>query len=121
MATRADTTHAAAPPAAKPVPAAAVAAPPVARAQTDSVSTYGIAVGTYMDEARAQAERERMMGTTGLPARLIPYRDSGVTMYRLVLGSWTSESAAENRATQLVDGSQVREARVLLLGRGPAR
>ena len=62
-----------------------------------------------------------MSSITGPAGRVLPYRDSGVTMYRLVLGSWTSQSAAENRANQLVQASQVNEARVLLLGRSAPR
>ncbi len=88
-------------------------------AKPDSARTYALAVGTYLDETRANSERDRMGANTGLSARVIPFHDSGVTMYRLVLGSWTSRSAAENRANQLVQASQVNEARVLVMGRGP--
>ena len=106
------------PPAAK-MPVATKPAPVVSPAppKRDTLSNYGIAVGTFMDEARANSEKDRMSSITGLAGRVLPYRDSGVTMYRLVLGSWTSQSAAENRANLLVQASQVNEARVLLLGR----
>ncbi|MEO5989866.1 MAG: AAA family ATPase [Candidatus Eisenbacteria bacterium] len=97
-------------------PTAGSRSKPVAR--PDTLKTYALAVGTYMDEERAKSERDRMSANTGLSARLIPYHDSGVTMYRLVLGSWSSRSAAEIRASQLVQASQVNEARVLVLGRG---
>lgn len=106
---------------ATPVTAAPPRVKSVAPARTDSLNTYGIAVGTFMDEDRAKGERDRMGSITGLPGRLIPYRDSGVTMYRLVLGSWSSQSAAENRANLLMQGSQVNEARVILLGRSSPR
>lgn len=106
-----------------PAPAPTATAPAIrARvARPDSTRIYALAVGTFMDEERAITERDRMSANTGLSARIIPYKDSGVTMYRLVLGSWTSRSAAENRANQLVQASQVNEARVLLMGRGTAR
>ena len=104
------------PVATKPAPVVSPAPP-----KRDTLSNYGIAVGTFMDETHANSEKDRMSSITGLAGRVLPYRDSGVTMYRLVLGSWTSQSAAENRANQLVQGSQVNEARVLLLGRSAPR
>jgi len=112
------------PPASAPVPAVvapAVTKPATAAIARDTLNTYGIAVGTYLDEERAIAERDRLGNTTGLAGRVLPYRDSGVTMYRLVLGNWSSRSAAEKRADLLVAGSQVNEARVLLLGRTAPR
>ena len=59
-----------------------------------------------------------MADATQMPVRIMPYRDSGVTMYRLVLGNWPSESAAENGASDLMAKGMVSEARVLLISRG---
>jgi len=97
----------AAPPAAKPAVAAPASAP---------TSVFGIGVAAFLDRDRAEAERTRLESATGLEARIYPFRDGTTTMYRLVLGRFASNAAAENAANGLMQRDQVREARVLVIG-----
>lgn len=106
-------------PAPEPAAALPVAVPQAVKpAPVEPPSVYGVAIGAFLDEARATEERTRMADATQMPVRIMPYRDSGVTMYRLVLGNWPSESAAENGASDLMAKGMVSEARVLLISRG---
>jgi hypothetical protein len=81
--------------------AAATPAPP-----TDG---YGIDVGTFLLEDRAQGERDRLSQSTGL-AGLV---DATADGYRVILGKFRSRGAAEKRAAALADSGQVREAHVV--------
>ncbi len=107
------------PPAPAATKPAAASTPPVAAATPapqDSIA-WGIVVAQYMNEDRAKAERDRLTAATQLPGRLLTYRDSGVQMYRLVLGKFRSESAAETRAGALLSTGAVEQASVVSLGR----
>jgi Flp pilus assembly protein TadG len=90
-------------------PAAATPAAPKAP-PTDGV---GIAVGEYMMEDRANAEKDKLSATTGLAGKVVPINDGGTTMYRVILGKWSSRAAAEARAAALIDSSVVHEAKVV--------
>jgi type II secretory pathway predicted ATPase ExeA len=104
------------PPALRPAPVAAApaATPPAAR--PDSI-VWGIVVAQYLNQDRAEAERERLAAETSLPGRLVTYRDAGVTMYRLILGRFGSQETAETRAGALLDARVVDQANVVSLGR----
>lgn len=103
--------------AATPAPAAAapVVAAPAAAAPS---SVFGIGVAAFLDRDRAEAERSRLSGATGLDANIYPFRDGTTTMYRLVLGRFTSNAAAERKANDLMQKDLVREARVMVVGGG---
>lgn len=96
--------------AAAPVGGGAAAATPEPVSTTDG---FGIAVGTYMDEGRAQSELERLSGTTGLSGKVGPTQEGGETVYRVILGKFGSRGPANARATALADSGLVREARVV--------
>jgi hypothetical protein len=64
-------------------------------------------------EDRANSERDKLSASTGLAGKVVPIDDGGTTMYRVILGKWSSRSAAEARATALIDSSLVHEAKVV--------
>lgn len=104
-----------------PVTRAAAAAPAPAAAATPTAapsSVFGIGVAAFLDRDRAEAERTRLAGATGLEANIYPFRDGTTTMYRLVLGRFTSNAAAERKANDLMQRDLVREARVMVVGGG---
>ena len=103
-------------PAAVSTPAPAAAAPTAPAAAPSSV--FGIGVAAFLDRDRAEAERTRLAGATGLEANIYPFRDGTTTMYRLVLGRFTSNAAAERKANDLMQKDLVREARVMVVGGG---
>jgi hypothetical protein len=76
-------------------------------------SGFGIAVGRYMDEERADSERDRLSAATGLAGMVAPTKEGGTTMYRVILGKFTSHESAERKATALADSSLVRQAIVV--------
>lgn len=131
--TKADTTtHASATPnheakpvpvATKPVPAAPKPATPAPMAPSTAAkpaavdsTLYGVGVGSYLDRDRADSERAKLQDDTGLPGRIVPYKDSGTTMYRVVMGNWSNRTAAENAATSLMSRPGVKEGRVVVVG-----
>jgi type II secretory pathway predicted ATPase ExeA len=77
------------------------------------VQEFGIAVGTYLDRGRAEAELMRLSGGDGLTGRLAEVRQDGVTMYTVVIGAFGSRDAAERRASDLVARGLVDEARII--------
>ncbi|MBK7368630.1 MAG: SPOR domain-containing protein [Candidatus Eisenbacteria bacterium] len=99
-------------------PAPAAAAPAVAAPAAAPSSVFGIGVAAFLDRDRAEAERARLSGATGLEANIYPFRDGTTTMYRLVLGRFTSNAAAERKANELMQKDLVREARVMVVGGG---
>jgi len=113
-----ETTRVVTPPAARPAAVAATPAPVRATPRPDTTRVYGLAIGAFLDEARAGEERARMADATKMPVRIVPYRDAGVTMYRLMLGNWPSEADAESGASDLMSRGLVTEARVMPLSRG---
>jgi len=87
---------------------AGAAAPPA-----PATDGFGVAIGTYMSEDRANGERDRLMGVTGLEGLVTPRDDGGTTVYRVILGKFPSRAAAERRGQALMDSSLVREANVV--------
>jgi type II secretory pathway predicted ATPase ExeA len=115
------------PPAAKPAgataaavekpatPAAAAAAKPVSPATKPSPSSsmFGIAVATYLNSDRAEAERAKLAASTNLPVRIQPGTEGGTSVYHLVLGGFDSRASAEVAASELVRKGLVEEARIV--------
>lgn len=99
-------------------PAASATSAP---AQSATTNVYGIAVGNFLDEARAGQESARLADLTRLSGRVISYSDAGTTMYRVVLGNFTDEASAERSADRVLSQPGVREARVVLLARNVPR
>jgi hypothetical protein len=88
----------------KPPPAPA---PPQTRLALD--------VGNYISEERAKEERDRLVLETGLEGWVIPDGSEGLTMYRVVVGPYSSAERAENSADILLSRDLVYQARVIPL------
>jgi cell division protein FtsN len=80
-----------------------------------SSASYGIAIGNFLDEGRANQESARLSGLTGMPGRILSYTDDGAPMFRVILGNFSDEAAAERAADHLLARPGVREARVVVL------
>jgi len=80
-----------------------------------STAAYGVGVASYLDEDRANVERDRFAADTALPAAVMAYNDAGTIMYRVVLGRWASSNEAERNANSLMERGLINEARVLQL------
>ncbi|TMQ70318.1 MAG: SPOR domain-containing protein, partial [Candidatus Eisenbacteria bacterium] len=108
--TPAPTASAAKPPAGTgttPAPASATAAaPPPAK-------HYGLIVGEYIDEAKANEVKDKLTSSTSLPGRVISV-DNG-NAFRVILGDFEGKSAAEKAAGDLSAKGLVSEARVTAL------
>jgi type II secretory pathway predicted ATPase ExeA len=103
------------------VPATGAGPPPADAATASPVSlpSYGIAVGTYLNEGRANAERTRLGENTQLVARVVTVAEDTVSMYRVVVGSFGDRISAERAASDLVQRGLVTEARVIAQSAGP--
>ena len=78
---------------------------------------YGVGVASFLDELRANTERERYAAETTLPATVVPYDEAGTTMYRVVVGRWASTDEADRNANSLMERGLINEARVMRLPR----
>jgi len=78
-------------------------------------AAYGVGVASYLDEVRANTERDRYAADTALPATVMPYNDAGTTMFRVVLGRWASSNEADRNANVLMERGLINEARVVQL------
>jgi cytoskeletal protein RodZ len=107
---------AAAKPAHKSAPAggaaAGVAASPKPTASTAS-KRYGVVVGTYLDQERATSEAARIGAAAKLPFRTMTVQEDGAAVYRVVLGRFDTNTAAEHAATDLIVKGLSNEARVV--------
>ena len=92
-----------------------------ARPHVQSVPTglpsFGIVVGTYLNEERAHAERARLSGSTKLISRVIPVAEDTVPMYRVVVGSFGDRASAERAASDLVQKGVVSGVSVVPIAR----
>ena len=98
-------------------PAATNAARHAAAKPAPSPITYGVAVGTYLDAGRAETERTRLAGATKMGALVRTVTSDSLSMYELVLGSYTSHDEAERAASDLIARGLVDEARVVIQAR----
>ena len=78
-----------------------------------AAGTFGVAVGTFLDQASAESDRARLAGVTQLPALVRAIKADSVSRFELVLGSFASHAAAERAASDLVTRGIVDEARVV--------
>jgi hypothetical protein len=97
----------------------AQAAPPATTPPPAPVPTnfFGIGVVSYLDEGRARQEADRFTQSTKLPSVVMPYRDAGTTMYRVVIGRFTTVGEAERNANTLMENGVINEARVVTVPR----
>lgn len=84
------------------------AAPPPA-----DTRRYGLIVGEFMDEARANEVKDQLAGSTSLPGRVVSV-DNG-NAFRVILGAFEGRAAAEKAASDLSGKGLVNEARVTVL------
>jgi hypothetical protein len=100
-----------------PVPSGAPTSTSTAASTPAPASTtgYGVSVAAFLDDERANQERERLATATGFPAIVMPFDDAGTTMYQVVLGRWPSSRAAERAANGLMEQGVINEARVTKL------
>jgi type II secretory pathway predicted ATPase ExeA len=85
-------------------------APPPATASTTS---YTVAVGTYLNEARAIEEQAKLGESSPLGARIATIEEGSVPMFRVLMGSFPTRGAAERAASELISRGLVDEARVV--------
>ena len=81
-------------------------------------SKFGIDVGTFLNQDRANAEQTKLQGSTGLTAKVTPFNDGGVPSFRVVLGEFSSKAEAEKKANDLIVSQAIREAHVIKLKSG---
>jgi general secretion pathway protein A len=105
-------------PAHPPVPAAA---PVVAEAKGEPAKpgrSYGVAVGTFLSESRAQAECDRLAAAIQRPCRVVPDDDDA---YAVVVGPLAGSKEATRLSVDLAGRGLVNEARVVGWAPGGAR
>jgi len=78
-----------------------------------ALPTFGIAVGEYVNEARANSERAKIGDVTKLASRVVTVAEDTVSIYRVVIGSYSDRAEAERAASDLVQRGLVNEARVV--------
>ncbi len=93
------------------------AAPPTQKKPAIATDLFGIAVGTYLNEDLAMAERTSLTESTRLPSRVVTVAEDSVSMYRVVMGSFENRVSAERTASDLIRRGLVNEARVIPLAR----
>jgi type II secretory pathway predicted ATPase ExeA/cell division protein FtsN len=96
-----------------PAPSAPAPTAPKTEAAPAQEQTYAIAVGTYMTETRAEAERTRLSTKAGQDARLDTVEEDGTQMYRVLMGRFTGRAAAERAASDLIEKGVVDVARIV--------
>jgi cell division protein FtsN len=100
-------------PAAPAAPASAPAAP--AAPKVVEKGPFGLDVGTFIVEDRANSEQARLAAETGLAGRVVTKNEDGGDVYHVVLGSFATRAAAEKKAEALVAKGQVNQARAVSL------
>ncbi len=78
-----------------------------------SSKIFGVAVASFLDEKRAEAERGRLSALTKLGAEVRTVVADSVSRFELVLGSFPTQGAAERAASDLISRGMVDEARVV--------
>ena len=74
---------------------------------------FGIDVGTFLDEDKANTESTRLGSATALAAKVVTKTEDGASVYHVVLGSFPSRSAAEKKSETLVAKGLVNEAHIV--------
>jgi hypothetical protein len=83
---------------------------PAAAVEEVPKTLFGVAVGTFLVEGRANTEKARLMGATNLPGRVVASKDGD---FAVVLGAFAVKANAENTADDLINKGVVEEARVV--------
>ena len=78
-----------------------------------SAPAFDVAVGTYLNESRALAERTRLSENSTFPSRVVTVADDTSSVYRVVVGPFSDRTAAERAASDLIQRGLVTEARVI--------
>jgi cell division septation protein DedD len=114
-----------APPKAGPAPPTAAktpAAPPAGGATTPSAPAapaepgpFGLDVGTFLVEDRANSEQQRIATATGLAGKVVTMSEDGSDVYHVIMGSFPTRGAADKKAAALVNAGQVNQARTVPL------
>jgi len=78
---------------------------------------FGIDVGTFLFEDRANSEQTRLAGTTGLSGKVAAKAEGDATVYHVILGSFATRAEAEKEAGALIAKGLVREASPVPLSR----
>ncbi len=81
------------------------------------MQSFTIAVGTYLNEGRANAEKTRLGESTKLDTRVVTMAEDAVSMNRGLVGSYGDRSSAERAASDLVQRGLVLEARVVTVSK----
>jgi cell division septation protein DedD len=115
-------------PAPKPAPAAPTAAktptapaaggatpPPAPAAAPAEQGPFGLDVGTFLVEDRANSEQQRIATATGLAGKVVTMSEDGSDVYHVIMGSFSTRSAADKKAAALVNAGQVNQARTVPL------
>ena len=76
-------------------------------------TTFVLAVGTYLYEARAQEEQIRLSSSTSWQARVATVQEDNVAMFRVTMGDFPTRSEAERVASDLISRGLVDEARII--------
>jgi hypothetical protein len=88
------------------------------RKASQGTASFGIAVGTFMDEGRAIAERTRLEASTHLSAIIESTPEGGTLSYRVIVGHYSTRQQAEDAGTWLMRSVQLRESVVAPLPSG---
>jgi cytoskeletal protein RodZ len=78
-------------------------------------SKFGIDVGSFLTQDRANSEQGKLQGSTSLPARVVPRSEDGGTAFHVVIGEFTNRKDAEKKANELIVAQVIREATVTKL------
>lgn len=106
----------------KPAPAVVTRPRPTQKPATTDTSRsrpalpktpFALAVGTFIDRARADTERTRLVSIAPAPVRVITMKSAQGEMYALLVGTFTTRLAAEEAASDLVKRGVVDEARIV--------
>jgi hypothetical protein len=84
-----------------------------ASAESSNGPHFGVGVAEFLDADRASTEKDRLSHDTALPAVVLPFNDEGTTMYRVVLGRWSTQADAESAASALMERGLISEANVV--------
>jgi hypothetical protein len=78
--------------------------------------SFGVIVGTFLDEDRAKQEGARIGAAAHLPSSTLTVQEGGTSVYRVVVGRFDTNLAAETAASNLITKGLANEARIVILG-----
>jgi len=84
-----------------------------------STRSFGLAVGTFLNEDRANQERDKLAASSGQSVRVSSVTEDGGQVFQLVLGAYADRASAEKAASDLIRRGLVDEARVVPLAAKP--